>query len=539
MEILAISLVLIFVLFLIISFWFFFLLKKQNHKKILNIYYKDLSKYKIKDLYKIFFQFKKENKFLEEEIFNDLEDTIKNLNYVSFKKLKLFYQELEDENKLKFYFNTKSFKEKILKLDKLQFDYKITYAKIKFRINELNLINEIKENLILNVSKIFKNFFNLLKNSIDQKNLSEQKYLQKIAKIDSKIKNLSIRKIDLDDFIQATELINQEIKIANENFNFYLSIKRYLNFEYKKNLEDLKKLINNQNMPFFAFKEFKKRYSNIQYEFAKLKTYYLNLNFFKAQKINQKILNDINSLYFDAESIINKFKFIKKETENLKLFIENINEYKDFIKYKFSCFIKEDKLKINDLSNLELKIIAEFKEFIKIDQELKNNTFTKKYQKLIFIKENLKIYQKIFLSESVLEKKDQDIQKLNFVFNKIDDLFIKFPNKFKIKYQEKLTENKNNFKSILNQKQNLKNKEYRNSYLKLEEKIIILYQQIFKDAFLIFYLNEIIFILNKYRFDKKIVFLKEKIEFFYQEDNLIEALRIAYKTIIAYRIIDR
>lgn len=536
MEILAVFLILIFILFWIVSFWFFFILKRQNNKKILNIYYSDLSKYQIKDLYKLFFQFKKENKFLEEEIFNDLEDTIKNLNYVSFNKLKIFYQELEKENKLKFYFNKKVFKQKILKLDKLQFDYKITYAKVKFRINELNLINEIKENLIFEVSEIFTNFFNLVKNSIDQKKLREQKYLEQIQKINLKIKNLAIKKIDLDDFIQKIKLINQEIKDANEDFNFYLDIKKYLDFEYKKILSDLRKLINNKNIPLFYLKESKKIYSNIQYEFAKLKTYFLNFNFKKAKKINTKIVNDINFLYFNTKIIINKFKFMKKITENIRLFIDNNNDYKDFIRYKFSLFIEEDKINIKNLINLEIKIIKEFGEYENIEKEEKNNIFENKYQKIILIYEDLKTYQKIFLSESVLEKKDQDFLKLNFIFNKIEDLLIDFPNNFQIKYHEKLIEAKKNFKFILNQNKNFKDKAFKNFYLKFEEKIITLYQQIFKDAFLIFYLNEIIFILNKYRFDKKIVFLKEKIESFYQEDNLIEALRIAYKTIISYRI---
>lgn len=536
MEILAVFLVLIFILFWIVSFWFFFILKRQNNKKILNIYYSDLSKYKIKDLYKLFFQFKKENKFLEEEIFNDLEDTIKNLNYVSFNKLKIFYQELEKENKLKFYFNKKLFKQKILKLDKLQFDYKITYAKVKFRINELNLINEIKENLIFEVSEIFMNFFNLVKNSIDQKKLKEQKYLEQIQKINLKIKNLAIKKIDLDDFIQKIKLINQEIKEANEDFIFYLDIKKYLDFEYKKILRDLRKLINNKNIPLFYLKESKKIYSNIQYEFAKLKTYFLNFNFKNARKINTKIINDINFLYFNTKIIINKFKFMKKITENIRLFIDNIKDYKDFIRYKFSLFIEEDKINVKNLINLEIKIIKEFDEYENIEKKEKNNIFENKYQKIILIYEDLKNYQKIFLNESILEKKDQDFLKLNFVFNKIEDLLIDFPNKFQIKYHEKLIEAKKNFKFILNQNKNLKDKAFKNFYLKFEEEIITLYQQIFKDAFLIFYLNEIIFILNKYRFDKKIVFLKEKIESFYKEDNLIEALRIAYKTIISYRI---
>ncbi|BDV03682.1 MAG: hypothetical protein HPPSJP_4030 [Candidatus Hepatoplasma scabrum] len=539
MEILAILLLLIFILFLIISFWFFLLLERQNRKRILNIYYHDLYKYQIRYLYKIFLQFKKENNFFEQEIFNDLEDTIKNLNYVTFNKLKILYQKLDQENKIKFYFGKKKFQNKLKELDQLQFDYKITYAKTKFKINEFNLINEIKTNLISKINQIFVNFLQEIKNSIYQKNLLKGKYLEKINKVDLNIKKLSTAKIDLDDFIKKITLINKEIVNLKQNFVFYLDINKSINIEYKVLFKNIKKLLKDQKIPFFYLKIFEKKFQEIKYDFTKLKIYLSNLNFNKVKKLNDKLFFNLNLLSFKMREIINKSEFIDKMTKNLLFFISKIKDYQKIIRYNYSLFIKDDNLKIKESLSLEKLIVDNFKQDILNKEIVNQNIFAKKLQKLFLISEYLQKYQKIILDKSELQKlqkKEDDLLKLNFIFYKIESLFFKLPNKYQQKYQEKFKQINDFFALLLNQIKNLKNKRWKDKYFKFKEEITIFYQQIFKDLFLISYLNEIILIVNKYRFDKKITSLKNKVEYFYQKDNLIEALRIAHETVITYHI---
>src|ERR1051325_9086312 len=281
MEILAVFLLLIVILFLIISFLYFSSISRLNRKRTLDLYYKDLIRYKIKELDQLFNDFKNKNEFLQEEILNDIDDTIKNLIYVT-------------KNK---------FKNRLKEIDKLQFDYKITYAKIKFKINEYNLINEIKENLIFELDQLFEKFINLVKISEFQKDLLQGKYLERINKIEYKIIKIKEEKNDLDDFINKIKKINSEILELNNDFVFYLKIKSKIDSFYLNIKTKIKQLIN-ENSQFIKkyYKNLQTKIKDIKYDFAKLKIHLFNLNFLYARKINQKILDKLNLMFFDYQT---------------------------------------------------------------------------------------------------------------------------------------------------------------------------------------------------------------------------------------------
>lgn len=538
MEILAVFLLLIVILFLIISFLYFFSISRLNRKRTLDLYYKDLIRYKIKELDQLFNDFKNKNEFLQEEILNDIEDTIKNLIYVTLNKLKICYLSLEKENLLKFYFSKNKFKNKLKEIDKLQFDYKITYAKIKFKINEYNLINEIKENLILELDQLFKKFINLVKISEFQKDLLQGKYLERINKIEYKIIKIKEEKNDLDDFINKIKKINSEILELNNDFVFYLKIKNKIDSFYLNIKTKIKQLIN-ENSQFIKkyYKNLQAKIKDIKYDFAKLKIHLFNLNFLYARKINQKILDKLNLMFFDYQTVFNQTEFILKEEKNLFWFMRNISNFDNLIKYKFSNFINDDKLKISYLNYLKKEIIDKFNAYKKYQDEniLHRKIIVKKVDQLILISSYLKKYQQIFFLKDSIEKENKFMKKfnnLNFIFINIENLYYQIPDKYQKKYKDKIIKIKESFKLFSSEIKILKSFEIKEKYLKLENELNIFYQKIFRDTFLILYLNEIISSLNKYHSNQKISFIENKIEKYYQNDNLIDALKVIYRTIV-------
>lgn len=537
MEILAVFLLLMVILFLIISFLYFFSISRINRKRTLDLYYKDLIGYKIKDLDQLFNDFKHKNEFLSEEIFNDIDDTIKSLIYVTLNKLKICYISLEKENNLKFYFSKNKFKSKLKEIDKLQFDYKITYAKIKFKINEYNLINEIKENLLFELDQLLRKFINLVKISEFQKDLLQGKYLERINKTENKINKIKKEKSDLDDFISKIKLVNLEILELNSDFIFYLKIKNGIDSFYLDIKIKIKQLINENNQ--FVKKYYKNlqvKIKDIKYDFAKLKIHLLNLNFLYARKINQKIFDKLNLIFFDYQTVLNQTEFILQEEKNLFWFIKNINHFDDLVKYKFSNFINDDKLKISYLNYLKSEIIDKFNVYKKYQEEniLHRKIIIKKADQLILISNYLKKYQQIFFAKDNNEKENKFIRKfnnLNFIFINIENLYYQIGNKYQKKYKNKMIEIKEKLQLFVLESKKLKNFELKEKYLKLENELTIFYQKIFRDTFLILYLNEIISALNKYHSNQKISFIENKIENYYQNDNLIEALKVIYRTI--------
>lgn len=538
MEILAVFLLLIVILFLIISFLYFSSISRLNRKRTLDLYYKDLIKYKIKELDQLFNDFKNKNEFLQEEILNDIDDTIKNLIYVTLNKLKICYVSLEKENFLKFYFSKNKFKNRLKEIDKLQFDYKITYAKIKFKINEYNLINEIKENLIFELDQLFKKFINLVKISEFQKDLLQGKYLERINKIEYKIIKIKEEKNDLDDFINKIKKINSEILELNNDFVFYLKIKNKIDSFYLNIKTKIKQLIN-ENSQFIKkyYKNLQTKIKDIKYDFAKLKIHLFNLNFLYARKINQKILDKLNLMFFDYQTFFNQIEFILREEKNLFWFMGNIGNFDNLIKYKFSNFTNDDKLKISYLNYLKKEIIDKFDVYKKYQDEniLHRKIIIKKVDQLILISSYLKKYQQIFFAKDSIEKENKIIKKfnnLNFIFINIENLYYQIPDKYQKKYKDKIINIKENLQLFFSEIKILKSFEIKEKYLKLENELTIFYQKIFRDTFLILYLNEIISSLNKYHSNQKISFIENKIENYYQNDNLIEALKVIYRTIV-------
>lgn len=172
----------------------------------------------------------------------------------------------------------------------------------------------------------------------------------------------------------------------------------------------------------------------------------------------------------------------------------NIGNFDNLIKYKFSNFTNDDKLKISYLNYLKKEIIDKFDVYKKYQDEniLHRKIIIKKVDQLILISSYLKKYQQIFFAKDSIEKENKLIKKfnnLNFIFINIENLYYQIPDKYQKKYKDKIIKIKENLQSFFSETKILKSFEIKEKYLKLENELTIFYQKIFRDTFLILYLN--------------------------------------------------
>ncbi len=537
-----------FFVFFITSIILYYAFQKRRKVFITKEYEKELEKYSFENLNNKFSLLSSRITSDKNEI-NDLEDEIKNLEVIILNEVKIKYNNIYNHISGWYKFKFLKFSKLSSELFEKQFEYKTSYLKILFRLNEFSLKNEIKKSLIFNV----KNVYNFLNNRIDR-----SKYSNEI-----KMSNIVNKLHGLDDLIEESSKLSDDLTFSLEKYVGKIQTIILKMNEVEKDIKFLEETFETINLTFKNinnnFKSitsdnrdaFEKRKNEWKSSFTELNKKINNIkkNTFLLEKslAKKELYNAIEAMTsITKNALLNKeaYLFITEFDKKLEFLLKNFKKDEQKILVELERFsINDKKNKINEFKNINNSIKAFVNSYI----TKRKNKFTT-FEPIELINDLSKIQLSLSKYFSLLENayleieqimnKTDDINKkvysMNVTLLKVEDKIENISPESRFIYEQELE----NFQSqvsrlIEDYRKNMQipsqNKidDVNNLFNNIEN----FYQKVYTEAFKFTYIQKLIIILNKYISNRKISALIEDMKMKYREGNIVDSLRVAKKII--------
>ena len=227
---------------------------------------------------------------------------------------------------------------------------------------------------------------------------------------------------------------------------------------------------------------------NFKLQKKKKKIYLKNMkNWNKKNELLISKTNQLNKEIYNKNEIINKIFNLINNKNNFNNIEDIINQEVERINKFEDNYLKNLNKDLNDLDLLKISLTNKLKK-IKIENsklEIENNNLDKEKKLLLLENNELNINNNDQIKKLILflnNFKSKNFFNLNLIFNKFNNLFIKFQNKFEKKLLNDSNEKMNYFsklkksKVILNELRKsisiITKKEFPKNYLKDNKKLI-------------------------------------------------------------------
>ncbi len=542
-----------FISFIITTLSFYFTFQKKNKFFVVENYEKELENYEISKINKKILNIQQK---LEEDInidrieFNDLVESRANLEKITLNELRSLYKNVYAHIDGVYLFRFHKFSTLINRIYEKQFEYKVNYLEIIFKINELNLKNDLKKSLSYNIRECYKFLNNRIIDSKYEQWVTRSSIIKRIYAMDDLIEEITLlsNKADVPfvSFVKKIKKILYELNSIEVDVKFLEETYETIN-TLLKNINDKFKQITSKNRSAFSkqTKEWKEAFKKFNNKIIEIKKAALLLekNFVRRE------LNEIIIVFLEItrDAFINResYIFILNYDKKLEYIYNNYQNDEKTLVYELEKFQISDKnKKINAFKKINELIQSDFEEYFKKRSkgfsefspfEIINNDIKKiqtHLNKYFFILEN------VYLEIKVIINKTDDINKKLYTMNlellksegKMDSILpisrFKYEKQFEF-FQQKISDLIYEYKNDIR----IPTKDKMDDINSLYEEIIIFSNKIHSEAFKFIYTQKMIVALNKYYSLNKVSNLIDDLRMKYQEGNIVDSLRIGKKII--------